>query len=148
MGPLMPGNDRFVGSATSRAGEGGCIPALQGQAWTPSNLRERVTRLIEIGDGPAALEAATLLVQESDRIRAEAAGDFSQTRLIARQVSNAQAHVEAQRERLTHDAHNLSDAVTGLAQRRASLEDLERVHSRGLGSDILDTPAWQQCLQF
>jgi hypothetical protein len=22
------------------------------------------------------------------------------------------------------------------------------VHSRGLGSDILDTPAWQQCLQF
>jgi hypothetical protein len=66
-----------------------------------------------------------LLIQESDRILAEAAGEFSQTRRIARQVSSAQAHVEAQRERLIYDEHNLSDAVTGLAHRRASLEDLE-----------------------
>jgi hypothetical protein len=127
MGPLMPGDDRFVGPATSRVDESGYIvPALQGQTWTPTNLRERASRLIEIGDGPAALEAATLLVHESDRIRAEAAGDFSQTRRIARRVSSAQAHVDAQRERLTYDEHNLSDAVAGLAHRRASLEDLEQ----------------------
>ena len=127
MGPLMSGDDRFVGTAGIRADEGGhTVPALQGHAWTPTNLRERVSRLIEIGDAAAALEAATLLIQESDRILAEAAGEFSQTRRIARQVSSAQAHVEAQRERLTYDEHNLSDAVTGLAHRRASLEDLER----------------------
>jgi hypothetical protein len=126
MGPVRPGDDRFVGPARSRADESGqIVPALQGHAWTPTSLRERVSRLIEIGDAAAALEAATLLIQESDRILAEAAGEFSQTRRIARQVSTAQAHVEAQRERLTYDEHNLSDAVTGLAHRRASLEDLE-----------------------
>jgi hypothetical protein len=66
-----------------------------------------------------------LLLQESDRILAEAAGEFSQTRRIVGQLGSAQAHVTAQRERLICDQHNLSEAVTGLAHRRASLEDLE-----------------------
>ena len=93
MRPLDPGDDHFVGPARSRADEDGYIPALQGRAWTPTNLRERASRLIEIGDAVAALEAATLLIQESDRILAEAAGEFSQTRVMARQVSSAQAHM-------------------------------------------------------
>lgn len=126
IGSLRPGDDRFVGPASGRADEGGYIdPALQGYAWKPANLRERVSRLIETGDAAAALAAATLLVQESDRILAEAAGEFSQTRRIARQIGSAQAQVAAQRERLAHDEDNLSEAVTGLAHRRASLEDLE-----------------------
>ena len=28
------------------------------------------------------------------------------------------------------------------------LDAIEGVHSRGLGSDILDMPAWRRCLQF
>lgn len=125
-GPLVPGDDCFGGPTSGRAAEGGyVVPALQGHAWTPANLREHVSRLIEVGDAAAALAAATLLVQESDRILAEAAGEFSQTRQIARQVGSAQAQVAAQRERLTYDEHNLSEAVSGLAHRRASLEDLE-----------------------
>lgn len=125
--PLMFGDDpRFVGPASGRANEDGYIaPAVRGPAWTPSNLREQASRLIGTGDAAAALAAATLLIEESDRILAEAAEEFSETRRMARQVGNAQAQLAAQRERLAQDERNLSEAVSGLAARRASLEDLE-----------------------
>jgi hypothetical protein len=128
MGPLMSGDDpRHVGPASGRADvDGYIVSGPRGPAWTATSLREQASRLIETGDAAAALAAATLLVEESDRILAEAAEEFSESRRMARQVGSAQAQLAAQRERLTRDERNLSEAVSGLARRRALLEHLER----------------------
>lgn len=121
----MSGDDpRHVGPASSRADVDGHVVS-QGPAWTPTGLREHVSRLIATGNAAAALAAAHLLIEESDRLRGEAADAFSETHRIAKQVGAAQAQLAAQRERLAHEQHNLSEAVSGLARRRAALEDLQ-----------------------
>ena len=129
-GPLMPGDDpRRVGPAFGRADAGSDVaPVLQPSVWTPTSLptlREQATRLIEIGDGTAALAAATLLVDESDRLLAEAAEGFSETRQVAKQVVSAQAQLAAERARLAHDERRLNEAVSNFAERRRSLEALK-----------------------
>jgi hypothetical protein len=139
-GPLVYGGNSDGADRPVAGRADGYVPSVwTGYAGSPTDLRKRVSRLIEARNPEAALAAAVLYLQEADRILAESAQQFSEARQIAALAADEHAKLAVDRERIGHAlrevererrelqvrGREIDSAIDSMSMRRASLEALE-----------------------
>lgn len=119
-GPPVYGDDSHgAGPDSGGARTGGSPPSVrQGHTRMPNDLRDQARRLIEARDPQASLTAATLYLQEADRV-------FAEARQIADRAAFEHERLAAGREHLIHELHRIDRECVELQIRTRELKVLE-----------------------